>query len=55
MVVAIAPWNYPFSMMIWTCMQAIIAGNSVIFKTSKETILTGKLIDEIVNQSSLPK
>lgn len=54
-VVAIAPWNYPFSMMIWTSIQALLAGNSVIFKTSKETILTGKLIESIILQSLLPK
>lgn len=53
-VVAIAPWNYPFSMMIWTCMQALLAGNSVIFKTSKECILTGKLIDDLIRSTSLP-
>lgn len=54
-VVAIAPWNYPFSMMIWTCMQAILAWNTVIFKTSKETILTWKLIEDIISESMLPK
>jgi len=39
-IVAIAPWNYPFSMAIWTCIQPLLAGNSVIFKTSRECILT---------------
>ena len=32
-VAAIAPWNYPFSMCIWTSIQALLAGNTVIFKT----------------------
>lgn len=54
-VVAIAPWNYPFSMFVWTCMQAILAWNSVIFKTSKETILTWKIINDLVDKTSLPK
>jgi succinate-semialdehyde dehydrogenase / glutarate-semialdehyde dehydrogenase len=54
-VAAIAPWNYPFSMMIWTSMQALLAGNSVIFKTSKEVILTGKLISDLIEKSNLPK
>lgn len=53
-VAAIAPWNYPFSMSVWACMQALLAGNTVIFKTSKETILTGKKIEEIFSQSWLP-
>lgn len=53
-VAAIAPWNYPFSMCIWTSIQALLAGNCVIFKTSKEVILTGKLIADIFSQSELP-
>lgn len=40
-------------MMVWTCIQPLLAGNSVIFKTSKECILTGKLIAEIVSSSPL--
>ncbi len=54
-VAAIAPWNYPFSMCIWTSIQALLAGNSVIFKTSKEVIVTGKLIADIFAESTLPE
>ncbi len=54
-VVAITPWNYPFSMCIWTCIQALLAGNSVIWKTSKECILTGRLIADIFARSDLPE
>ena len=39
-IAAIAPWNYPFSMCIWTSIQALLAGNCVMFKTSKEVIVT---------------
>ena len=53
-VLAIAPWNYPFSMCIWTSIQALLAGNTVVFKTSKEVILTGKLIADIFAESTLP-
>jgi acyl-CoA reductase-like NAD-dependent aldehyde dehydrogenase len=53
-VVAITPWNYPFSMCIWMTVQALLAGNCVIFKTSKEVILTGKLIESIFQESVLP-
>lgn len=53
-VVAIAPWNYPFSMCIWMTIQALLAGNSVILKTSQEVILTGKLIESIFQESLLP-
>lgn len=52
-VVAIAPWNYPFSMFVWTCIQPLLAGNSVVFKTSKECILTGRIIADILNTSLL--
>lgn len=55
LVVAVAPWNYPFFMFIWTCIQPLLAGNVVIYKTSKETILTWKLIIDIINKSSIPK
>ena len=53
-VLAITPWNYPFSMSIWTCIQALLAGNSVMWKTSKECILTGRLIADIFARSDLP-
>lgn len=39
----------------WACIQALIAGNTVVWKISKEVILTGKLIADIFTQSSLPK
>jgi succinate-semialdehyde dehydrogenase / glutarate-semialdehyde dehydrogenase len=42
-------------MFVWTCIQALLTGNSMIFKTSKECILTGKLIEEIMNQSGMPE
>lgn len=54
-VLALSPWNYPFFLFIWSSMQALLAWNAVMFKTSKETILTWKLIDEIIQSSSLPK
>jgi succinate-semialdehyde dehydrogenase / glutarate-semialdehyde dehydrogenase len=54
-VAAIAPWNFPFSLFIWSSIQALLAGNTVVFKTSKETILTGKMIEEIMRESGLPE
>jgi succinate-semialdehyde dehydrogenase/glutarate-semialdehyde dehydrogenase len=54
-VAAIAPWNYPFSMFVWTCIQPLLAGNVVIFKISKDVILTGKLIADIVVSCTLPE
>ena len=53
-IAAITPWNYPFMLCIWACIQPLLAGNTVIWKISKEVILTGKLIGEIIDRSDLP-
>lgn len=55
-VLIIAPWNYPFHIGITSIMAAYIAGNSVVFKPSEVTPLTGlfeKLfaLDPILDQS----
>ena len=55
LIVAITPWNYPFMLFSWACIQALLAGNVVIWKLSKEVILTGKLIGDIFARSRLPK
>jgi len=51
----ITPWNYPFGMAILGIVPNLIAGNTVIFKTSEECPLIGKLIEEIMDNSDLPK
>jgi succinate-semialdehyde dehydrogenase / glutarate-semialdehyde dehydrogenase len=53
-IAAITPWNYPFMLCIWACIQPLLAGNTVIWKISKEVILTGKLIGSLIENSSLP-
>jgi acyl-CoA reductase-like NAD-dependent aldehyde dehydrogenase len=53
-VAAITPWNYPFMLCIWACIQPLLAGNTVVWKISKEVILTGKLIGSLIENSSLP-
>jgi acyl-CoA reductase-like NAD-dependent aldehyde dehydrogenase len=40
---------------VWACIQPLLAGNAVIWKISKEVILTGKMIADIFEASSLPK
>ncbi len=52
---AIAPWNFPFGMAVWGIFPNLIAGNPVVFKTSEECPLTGKLIEEIINSHNLPE
>ena len=52
-VACIVPWNFPMGNFVWRCGQNLIAGNTVIFKTSELTPLCGKLIEEVIN-SVLP-
>lgn len=50
-VAAIKPWNFPINLPIWTIVPALLAGNSVIFKPSELTPVTGrKLIECFPNQ-----
>ncbi len=53
-VALISPWNYPFSIPIVSIIPLIIAGNTVLFKPSEFTPLTGKKIEEIFRKSELP-
>ena len=50
----ITPWNFPVGMFIWGTIPNLIAGNTVVFKTSEECPLVGKLIEEIMNSKDLP-
>jgi len=54
-VAAIAPWNFPFGMAIWGIFPALVAGNTVVFKTSEETPLLGQLIEGIILNHNLPE
>jgi succinate-semialdehyde dehydrogenase/glutarate-semialdehyde dehydrogenase len=51
---AVAPWNFPFGMAVWAIFPNLIAGNMVVFKTSEECPLVGKLIEEIIMSHNLP-
>ena len=46
-VAAITPWNYPTSNVIWAVGQSLVCGNTVVYKTSEENPLFGKMIEEI--------
>jgi succinate-semialdehyde dehydrogenase/glutarate-semialdehyde dehydrogenase len=50
-VAAIAPWNYPYGMAIWGIIPNLVVGNVVVFKTSEECPLVGKLIDSLIGDS----
>lgn len=50
----ITPWNFPLSNFVWGAGQNLIVGNTVVYKTSEECPLFGKLLEEIINNSDLP-
>ena len=54
-VVSISPFNYPFSLCVGITMQNLIVGNVVINKPDPNTPLLYKLLEEIFNNSKLPK
>jgi len=54
-VVAISPFNYPFSLCVAITMQNLIVGNVVINKPDTNTPLLYKLLEEIFDNSKLPK
>ena len=51
----ITPWNFPLEMAVWGIIPNLLAGNTVVFKTSEECPLTGQLIEKIINNHDLPK
>jgi acyl-CoA reductase-like NAD-dependent aldehyde dehydrogenase len=51
---AIAPWNFPFGMAVWGIFPNLVVGNTVVFKTSEETPLVGKLMEQIILNHQLP-
>lgn len=46
----IMPWNYPFSLPLWTIVPALLAGNTLVFKPSELTPEVGKKIHGLLNQ-----
>lgn len=51
---AITPWNYPFLMAAWKIASAIILGNTVVFKPSKEASLSCLELAKILEKAELP-
>lgn len=54
-IVAITPWNFPFLNVPFQAGQALIAGNTVVYKPSEEVVLFTRLLSELIEQSDLPK
>ena len=53
-VVAISPFNYPFSLCCAIAFQNLIVGNVVISKPDPNLLLLYKFLEEILNNSNLP-
>ncbi|KOP80781.1 aldehyde dehydrogenase [Lysinibacillus sp. FJAT-14745] len=54
-VAAITPWNFPVAIPLWKIAPALVYGNTVVWKPSIESALTGKIIGELFQQAGLPK
>lgn len=50
----ISPWNFPFALPLGPIVQALVAGNAVVFKPSEVTPLVGLKIGEIFRAAGLP-
>jgi acyl-CoA reductase-like NAD-dependent aldehyde dehydrogenase len=53
-VAAICPWNYPFLNVAWQCGQALLAGNTVVYKNSEENPLFAQLLARLIAESEIP-
>lgn len=51
----ITPWNYPVSIPVNKIISNILVGNTVLFKPSEYTPLSGKKIVEILKKTGLPE
>jgi acyl-CoA reductase-like NAD-dependent aldehyde dehydrogenase len=54
-VAAVTPWNYPFLMAAWKIASAIILGNTVVFKPSREASLSSLELAKILEKCDLPQ
>jgi acyl-CoA reductase-like NAD-dependent aldehyde dehydrogenase len=50
-VYVIAPWNYPFQLLLAPAIGAIAAGNTVIMKPSRMSEHTCRLLEELINNN----
>lgn len=54
-VACITPWNFPLLNVAWQAGQALLAGNTILYKPSEETILFAQLLKTIIADSELPE
>ncbi len=51
----IAPWNFPFAISAGMVSAALAAGNSVVYKPSTQSCVTGSMIYRIFSEAKLPR
>lgn len=51
----IVPWNYPASNFVWGVGQALVAGNTVVYKASEEVPLCSQMLERLMEESGVPK
>lgn len=55
-VAVISPWNFPFAIGgFWCAAPALMEGNTVVFKPSELTPMTGQLIAELYDEAGFPE
>jgi acyl-CoA reductase-like NAD-dependent aldehyde dehydrogenase len=54
-VACITPWNFPFLNLPWQMGQALLAGNTVVFKQSEEVIVFSQLMAQLIAASAIPE
>ena len=55
LVLVLAPWNYPYLTAVNSIIPALMAGNNVILKHSKQTLLCAERFYDAFKQAGLPE
>jgi acyl-CoA reductase-like NAD-dependent aldehyde dehydrogenase len=50
----ISPWNYPFTMALCDGLPALLAGNAVVAKPDAQTMLSGLLASQLLEDAGFP-
>jgi aldehyde dehydrogenase (NAD+) len=53
-VAAITPWNFPMAIPTWLLGPSLVEGNTVVFKPSEDTPLTGHVLVEMMEEAGFP-
>lgn len=54
-IAIISPWNFPFSIPVCSALNALAAGNTVVFKPSPKTPMVGVEIVKLFERAGFPK